>query len=189
MKKLAILLNGPPGSGKDEVASMLLRNFHFQHAMFKDKLYEVAMRASGVPHTRYFTDRELKEIPRQDYLVAGKPMSPRDYLIYMSENVVKPIFGEDAFGKATAKRIIENPGNIWVLSDSGFEPEMQALKKAGIKVIVVKVTRPGCTFEGDSRDFLSEHDLHIDNIGTLKDLEEKANYVGDMVTKVYTSSS
>ncbi|CAM0062137.1 deoxynucleoside monophosphate kinase [Vibrio phage K406] len=98
-------------------------------------------------------DSWLKDLPMYEF-PDGVRRSKREALIYVSENVIKPSFGEDAFGKALVAQLPEN--GIVFVSDSGFPEELQpVIDHVGVEnVLVVRIQREGCTFEGDSRSYL-----------------------------------
>ena len=98
-----IVLNAPPSSGKDHIADLLLEaipNSH--HREVKEMLFSVAIKAAGVTPQLWnaLYDRHYKEDPCPFLMIDGKHVSPREWMIHCSENLIKPIFGEDAFGKA-----------------------------------------------------------------------------------------
>jgi len=103
--------------------------------------------------------------------------SQRSSLIHMSENIIKPVFGKDAFGKAMVASLPES--GIVFVSDGGFAEELlPVIDHVGQKnVLVVKIHRKGVDFAGDSRAYLDNKDLgekpvkmvDIDNDGTLEE--------------------
>lgn len=150
MKK-AILFNGPPSSGKDTVCNFLMSNFNCNHTSFKKKLIEIALCVSNLSKKEWDSiyTRDLKEIP--DKRLAG--MSPRQFLIDISENFIKPKFGKNYFGIMAAKNLEHG---INVFSDSGFleeiEPIIEEIGKPNI--LVIRIQREGFDFSGDSRSYL-----------------------------------
>jgi hypothetical protein len=88
------------------------------------------------------------------YKIGGLHLSKREVLIHMSENVIKPSFGKDAFGKALVSQL-PYVGVVFI-SDSGFPEELQpVINHVGAdNVLVVRIQRQGCTFKGDSRNYL-----------------------------------
>ena len=131
--------------------------------MFKKHLYLLASRASGVPYdtlVELATNRLTKEQPHLYFVVNGQYLSPRQYLIHISENLVKPTMGADFFGVQLAKEIMElfldGREGPYFVSDSGFVEEALALSSLKTEVTIVRIHRPGYTFEGDSRDYLTQ---------------------------------
>lgn len=145
---MIIVLNGPPGCGKDTLAQ-LLTAYGFTRTEFKHDLYVKTAEYYGIPLSVFkerHENRELKELPFKQGL------STRQMLIHVSENVCKPTHGQDYFGRLAAARCAEIEGDI-VFSDGGFEEEVKAL---GDNVMVIRLHREGFTFDGDSRNYLSE---------------------------------
>ncbi len=152
-----ILLNAPPNTGKDYAASVISQYTGAKHMEFKKTLHNIAMAITGLEEEQYFkiyNDRDLKEMPHKLFL--GK--SPREMLIWISETVCKPEFGQDYFGKPAAAGCDPFLGTVF--SDSGFPEEVFPIaEKVGAKnILVVRFTRNGATFGNDSRDYLQPED-------------------------------
>lgn len=151
MQHVAVILNGPPGVGKDTLAEML-EEYGFAHCAFKHQLYADTAIHYELDYTHFVaaaTDRKTKEEP---YLEYG--MTPRDMLIHVSENVMKPQFGEDYFGKAAAMNCLMQGFTLVVFSDGGFGAEVEQLDEFFNHTIVVRLQREGYSFGGDSRTYL-----------------------------------
>jgi broad-specificity NMP kinase len=114
---LIIIFNGPPGSGKDEAASYFkLRGF--KHLSFKYVLFQETLSFFGVDEEWFmngYNDRTVKERPED--LLDG--MSRREAMIYVSEVITKPAFGNDIFGVHVASEIEDEKD--YAVSDGGFE--------------------------------------------------------------------
>lgn len=179
-----IILNAPPAAGKDLCADFIADAYGANHIRFKDSLYEIAAEHAEVPvevFKEWATDRKLKEIP----LMALLGLSPREWLIRISEEVIKPTHGKDYFGKATAAKLQDG---LNVISDSGFIEEFYPVADASNKVVVVQLYRDGCSFEGDSRSYLNSWEvvkagasLHVvTNNGTKASLYKKLMDIVDI---------
>ncbi len=107
-------------------------------------------------------------------------LSIREAMIYLSELILKPRFGEDYFGQARVKSIID--GEIMVDSSTGFEEELPPLidKLEQENILLIRVHRGGATFEGDSRKYIPDgvitNTVDIDSVygdleGYLKEVE------------------
>ena len=110
-------------------------------------------------------------------------VSPRNAMIHMSENVLKPLFGKDVFGIMAAKSLEEG---VNVFSDGGFAEEVQCiLDEVGERnFLLVHVTRDGCSFAGDSRDYVMgfPNTVIVHNGGTLQEyLDECINLVEEFL--------
>lgn len=171
MTKKVIILNGPPQSGKDDAAKHLAAQFpDTHHREFKAQLFKLTMLIWGVTQETwdYLYTRDRKEI--KTHLLGG--MSPREALIHTSEVVIKPNYGKRYFGVFAAKSL--NDG-VTVFSDGGFQEEVTPLiEEVGAgSIMIVRLYRPGFTFEGDSRTYLPDGylpnmiDLHND--GTFEE--------------------
>lgn len=156
--KRILILNGPPGCGKDALASFLVKNVNdSKHLMFKESLYKLALDAAGLQshYTELFTDRQLKEsIATSPFYVAGQKVSPRQWLIHTSENLIKPNFGKSFFGDKAASVIAASNAKLFVFSDGGFKEEVLPLIDVG-HVTIIQIKRPNCSYKGDSRNWLT----------------------------------
>jgi hypothetical protein len=180
-----IVMNAPAQSGKDCAADYVTEKYQAQHLRFKDGLYKVAAMVAGITEfqmKQLATFRPTKETPSRYFSVGGEQVSPRQWLIHCSENVVKPLLGKDFFGKQLAQSITSD---LVVISDSGFESEIVPLLEAGHDVYVFRIEREGYTFAGDSRSYLPTSPLYktflLENNGTL---DQFLNKVGSIVDDV-----
>lgn len=167
--KVILVLNGPPGVGKDTIGALLSRQ-GYDVASFKDPMWEVAHAVLGPTlyeefFKRYGT-RDLKEKPWD--AIGG--LSPRQLFIKISEDWVKPLMGSSHFGYLAADKAaerLEGMGPFYkglVFTDGGFGPELHDLGLIpGSVVFVVRLYREGYTFEGDSRSYMDESflDVHL----------------------------
>lgn len=150
-----ILLNGPAGSGKDTIADHLVQEYPcmFSKQSFKESLYELTAGYFGVSLGYIIeqnSDRVTKETPNK--FLGGK--TPREALIYASEDVYKPRYGKSVFGQKAKQRLVQSMTNVF--SDSGFIEEAEPLlEQVGTdNMICVQIERDGCSFENDSRDYV-----------------------------------
>lgn len=152
-RKRIILLNGPPGVGKDTLGTILSEECGLGTlCSFKTPLFKIALDVSGVSRIEWDTryeNRKLKETP-WDKL---NGMTQREFLIKISEEWVKPTFGEDYFGQAASLQAANVDGDC-IFTDSGFPLEVEPFKVAGYEVVLFRLYRKGYNFHGDSRDYL-----------------------------------
>lgn len=158
---MIILLNGPAGSGKDTLAAMLMQRGHVQQVMqFKEPMFDIALLASGLhinPKCWWdrYNDRERKELPWG--LLGG--MSCREFMIHISEQFIKPVFGADYFGKQLAFKYLNRGDGIHdvAVSDSGFQSELDTVSRilCPENVLIVRLWREGYTFDKDSRSYIN----------------------------------
>lgn len=153
---LVVILNAPPGSGKDTLGEMLEAKGGYQTIQNKDALLNVALAASGIHHAewaRRYDDRELKEAPWD--LLGG--MTQREFLIRVSEDWMKPAFGDTVFAERMLVPVqyILNSGDIALFTDGGFEGETRKyVERFGCRVVVLRLHREGYDFMTDSRDYI-----------------------------------
>lgn len=185
-----VVLNAPPSSGKDQIAEYLAEEYGAVHVEVKELLFQVAVRAAGV--TRPLWDalytREYKEIPTPYLMINGVSVSPRQWMIHCSENVIKPTFGKDAFGRAAVQDLINRrlrPGSVVVFSDGGFKEEIANLSdfanEGGGEFFLARITRKGYGWGNDSRSY-----LYLDGMkGREADFENLENQLVDCAEDIW----
>ena len=172
-----IILNGPASIGKDTIGNALAKDYNCIPTSFKRPMFEISASILGArAFSKFITaydDRDQKELPH-DFL-GGKTC--REFMIWISEVVVKPLFGKRHFGKLMSEHITMNDnGFTFVCTDGGFPDEIIPLVEDGHDVTVVRLFMDGKTFSGDSRDYIrikeshlpdyyayQEHDVHLVN--------------------------
>jgi hypothetical protein len=173
--KVVLILNAPPGAGKDTLAGdddwcqrigdMLLADYQIdkggpfscdvEHMSFKSGMFNilssvlhVGLDPEGVSefYDRY-DDRALKEQPWDK--LGG--MSPRQLMIFLSENFMKVAFGKEVFGEYTAQKIKDSSSTFIISSDGGFAEEIDEVVKAvgAENVYIFQWSADGCSFNGD----------------------------------------
>lgn len=180
-----IVLNAPAGAGKDTLAEAL-EELDLQRMSFKDVLFErVLERITSPDLYAEFRERAEDRDLKDQYWEVIK-CSPREYLIHLSEEILKPTLGEACIGKLSAKSAAEyaDVGIDVVYSDGGFEPEIQALADEGLEVHVVRLRRDGFSFDGDSRNYIKTgDDWTTHDVLIFDDQIQKA--VHDIIQRVY----
>lgn len=172
---ILINLNAPAGAGKDALCEGLhsyinTPGFEVVHMEFKELLFDIAIRASGLSRKLWFAlyEREYKEKPCPYLQINGVNVSPRDWMIHCSENIMKPTFGNDVFGKAFAAKLQklkdETPADVQlvvVVSDGGFlEESIPVVNVVGpdnyflVRIHRLKKDGSECNFDGDSRRYI-----------------------------------
>ena len=154
--KRVILLNGPPNSGKDTIADIMVDKIGAKHLMFKSKLYVDTAKYLEQPLQDLMfvcSDRLLKEqpsIPLNDRIV-----TPREALIYVAEEVIKPRKGSDYYQEYIAELLEDG---LTVISDSGFDDDVEVMSQEADDVLLIRLYRKGCSFKTDSRGYILEAD-------------------------------
>lgn len=185
-KPLVVILNGPPGCGKDTISRewLCLREqgvSKFGHA-FKEPMFRIAAETLGMGFHEFLSEyenRDWKERQRPEW---GN-QSVRDLMIRISETYIKPFFGEDYFGKLAKQNIdmcggFEENTNVHIFSDGGFDSEIKLLEEY-YDVQVIHIFREGCDFSGDSRSYIGcrKGPITLENNGTVKDAVISLNLI------------
>lgn len=159
-KRKIIILNAPPGAGKDTIGRLIKEAMpEVTLKSMKESMFNIALAILGQRAYRAFieayNDREQKEKPQ--LFLNGKTC--REFMIWISEDIVKPQFGDQHFGNQFVESAL-NAGSTIVCTDGGFASEVKPLIKAGFYVDVFRLHRAGFTFQGDSRDWLNLGNYH-----------------------------
>lgn len=186
MKKV-IILNGPPNCGKDTIADHLVKKYPVvKTKSFKKHLTAITQLIYNVSSEWWEANytRELKEKPSEK--LSG--LTPREALIKTSEAVIKPNYGKDYFGKIAAETLEEG---INIFSDGGFPEEIECLTEdvGTDNIIIVRIKRKTCTYEGDSRNYLDmSHVPTVDirNDGSLDDFKERMEHLLNSMIKSWS---
>lgn len=163
---MIIGLMGYAGSGKDEVAKILVNKFNFERRAFADKirdiLYEMNPMTGGEPlQIRVDSDGwdKAKQHPEVRRLLQKLGVSARTHI------------GENVWVNSALFKLFAN--NLYVISDVRFENEVNAIKIIGGEIW--RIERPGV---GPVNNHVSETGLDnlsadrtLLNSGTLEDLE------------------
>lgn len=193
-----IVFNAPPRAGKEVAAKAVMKvintedsNLVAYHKEFKDELFKVAANTLGISVEEFIQgyDKRAPEVlgwyPSvewyKDYksiTVRDNKFSQREWLIHISENVIKPSFGKDVFGKMFVNSLPQE--GIIAVSDGGFPEEIQpVIDHVGAEnITIVRIHREGCDFSNDSRDYLTQdmfdstiRIIDVENNGTIDKFE------------------
>lgn len=162
-----VLFNGPPSSGKTTSARhmvTLLRNrsLRVESDSFATPIKHFIATLLGESYSKIKKDTMYPELQGE---------TPRSVLIALSEEFMKPRYGEDVFGRMLYHRSLRfapTPDFV-ICDDSGFLPEFEALGERNNRILI-RIVRSGYTYAGDSRNYLDEPDLLLTNDGSLTDL-------------------
>lgn len=172
-----IFLNGPPRSGKDSAATALQVRFTgIAEMKFSDPVKTAVHAAFGLAHGAGGFEKR-KDEPCAEFF----GQIPRQCYINHSEKYMKPLYGQDIFGKLFVRRtdfIQYSHKKVIVISDSGFASEAQpVIEKFGAEnCMLVRIHRQGCNYSKDSRSYLElpvAYTTNIHNDGELEDLAHR----------------
>ena len=151
---MIIFINGPPGSGKDEAADIIRRRVH----------RSVTVRLSsplkrGLQELLGLDFQEWNEMLRQGNkdkpITFHSNVTTRQALIKLSEEYLKPIFGKDIFGQIAVRKMRGLAASHYIL-DIGFNEELVPIldKYSRGNCRLLRLSRPGCSFDNDSRYYV-----------------------------------
>lgn len=171
-----ILFNGPPRSGKDTATKFALEHLGSRavHYRFAEPLKDAVHSLFGMSGIMIEHFDAVKNVPTDAFF----GMSPREAYIWLSEEVAKPKFGKDFFTKIAIKEIEKYDDHIIVISDCGFNEEVEGLRlKFGSENIrIVYLERQGATYQNDSRTYISApycQTSSIVNNGSFEELRKR----------------
>lgn len=204
MKRL-IVINGIIGSGKTKAAEKLIEEHGLVSRQCKDRIHELTISLFDVEEWQYweaYLSRDLKEKPLPLFpvshtgynklmgrlhpdephrLLTGEGMtmlSCRQAMIYTSDIVAKPTFGDDYFGRHRIDSMSDN--EIAIDDSAGFTEELYpAIKQLGQEnILLIKVSGFGDMGE-DSRELIPhgviDNTVDLVNDGSLEEWLEKVN--------------
>lgn len=161
-----LLLNGPPRSGKDYIGNHL----PWAAVKFADPIVNFMLKVFSV---------DMAQVSKDEPHPALCGRTPREAAIAYSERFCKPLFGIQYFGYEALKKLewLEKVRqDVSVFTDSGFVHEAEPVA-ARYKTLQVVISRPGTSFNGDSRShwespnigrILFDNDVHgISKIQTV----------------------
>jgi len=182
-----ILINGAPRSGKDTIAK------HFINTYPKRSFFERFSR----PHKEAFAAMacadidEWFDVPLYEHdksaIIPWLGVSYRQWQIDFSEKFMKPLYGNDIFGRMLVDRTTGFfESHHVIIPDCGFQIEVDCLKDE--KCLLIRFERQGCTFENASREHVDPAPgwthITLHNNGTPKELEQaSAIYINSWLEK------
>ena len=151
-----IILNAPPRSGKDKIAKLFEDHHGFPVVSFKRPMFNIARGILGETAYQVFLnvyDSDLKDTRKLDMLGG---MTCREFMIWISEDIVKPKFGNKHFGWLMSEVLDEmsEDCDTFICSDGGFPDEVEALIDFSHEVHLIRMHREGFDFSNDSRDYI-----------------------------------
>jgi len=175
------LFNGPPGSGKDTAAAMMGKTLTAHQVDYS--VYSFAAPLKRATHALFGVNAPekafegTKDSPTDEFL----GLSPREAYIKLSEEAVKPVWGNDFFANVAVSVIGRMKCHV-VITDCGFQNELDVLadKLSTHRVILLKMFRNGHDYVRDSRSYVEmdpASTYHVHNNGSLTDLQEEINVI------------
>lgn len=150
---MIIILNGPPGSGKD-----FLGNAYQHHSLntiikkFAQPIRDIVCALLNIVPTFLENGKKLRVMPFD--------VSIRQLMIDVSEKWMKPCYGADIFGMIAARdlelyHVPNDREHTIIYTDGGFAEEVKTLADCydASNIVIVRLYRDGCTFDGDSRSY------------------------------------
>ncbi len=103
---------------------------------------------------------KIKDDPHrllQQHHPADEPNTVRELLIAISEEFLKPRYGQDFFGRIAVREAGQSTNNLLLYSDCGFAPEVEHVVRAvgPSNCLLFRMYRDGCNYDKDSRSYLS----------------------------------
>lgn len=153
-----VLMNGPPGSGKDTVAQHLVPYLRFTHLKFAAPIKRMV---AALLQCDQRALEEIKDEPNRSLRFLHNEFTrddtPRKLLIALSEELFKPRYGNAVFGNLLWTEATKSSSKLFIVSDCGFESEVGRLvSNAGrSNCLLVRLHRIGKTFSEDSRSYLT----------------------------------
>lgn len=154
-----IFLNGPRKSGKDTAARIIATKLlNIRHRKFAGALKAAAAGMFNIDNNLFKelekegSDLKLRPLPE----LFGK--SWVETLIWLSEEVMKPRYGSDIFGRILVTDLARpTASELTVISDCGFVDEVKpVIDTFGVgNCALIRLIRPGCDFGGDSRSYIA----------------------------------
>jgi len=194
MTKTVVFLNGPPGSGKDTIAKIIVdacnsrpflnldqkpnpKDVHIQkHVKGSATIVKYAqpLRTAAIGAFNHLNlDEDNFDKHKSSKIYEDNELTLRQWMIKYSEEFMKPIFGKDIFGKIAYSEIKEKLNvhdNIFI-TDSGFAEETSFIVKSlneeydgCIKFVLVHLSREGFSFKNDSRSYIDVPEISKDQI-------------------------
>jgi hypothetical protein len=149
-----LILNGPPSSGKDTIANILYKHYDCRRLKFANPLKKALV-------SLFELDVDWMNLEKTKDLSTNRfyGMSFREAQIWLSEEIMKPKFGPDIFGKLMLRQLCNlsrSNGPFDVISDAGFHEEVHYVysQLPHNSTYLIRVHRDGCTYDNDSRSYL-----------------------------------
>lgn len=175
-----LLLNGPPRCGKDTIVKELIPYIKFRHLKFAAPMKRAFAALLDITESALedYKDIQSPVLQRKETTTKEHRDTVRQGLIAMSEEFLKPRYGDDFFGRIFWQHAKNSAASLIVASDCGFKEEVErVISNAGKRnCVLVRLHRNGCNFDGDSRSFMPDglcDTWDIQNDGTIHEATMK----------------
>ena len=157
---MIILLNGPPGCGKDTIAKIIKKKIGSKDYKMSRPIKQAFGALFGLQGEllHEMIEGEFKDVAQWK----DSQYTPRDVLINLSEDFMKPRFGKDIFGQSAVNFLQRLSFTHLTISDTGFNAEVPPICQwyGYHKVKAILIDRKGCKW--DSRERIDVTALGID---------------------------
>ena len=188
-----LFISAPPRAGKDSFCNVFCNLGVYENVIcdrFAESLYQTIPRIFQIDPSEWEWIYE-NEKSSPSHLLCG--MTPREAMIWVSEDVIKPKFGKDFFGLKTVDRLKktlymqQQEDHIVLINGLGFYEEGKAVVDwiGANNCYHLSISKKGCNYSNDSRRPVSpamlgisdDHIFKIDNNSSLENLSQKAKEI------------
>lgn len=179
MKKI-IFLNGPPGSGKDTIAEILIHNCNGINLKYAQPLRDVTSAFFAIK------EHDIDELKNKPIDKNKSNYRIRDFMIDVSEKVIKPNMGQNWFADKLLSRIKTRyyDEKLIIISDLGFLKELEIVYnglKSFYEFELWQIHRQGKDFSRDSRSFVIHSEIQTKIINNDYSLTTLKNMILDAI--------
>lgn len=181
----AVLISGPPRSGKSTLASLLMEIYAEETVAAVQgsmgNIIKVATHAAlqAISGRREVLAPDHFEETKDEKSPAFHGLKPRQAYVTMHEGFLKALWGPDFVAKVLAQQLASGPHRVVVVPDLGMEEQMAPFAQRFRKVIVISIRREGASWTDNrrsvagSRLFSTTGMLHyeVENNGSIADLK------------------
>lgn len=190
MNHQIIFLNGPRRSGKDQAGRFIANEYlASRHRKFAGPMKECLRRFFNIGDTLWeglegkgSTALKLQPLPE----LFGR--SWVETLIWFSEEVMKPTYGNDLFGQLMVEDLQKTTAaSLTYITDCGFREEVLPVVAAygAENCHMFQLFRPDCSFAGDSRGYLQMSDFpKLGSWQMIQNCHEKLMYRIQILSRV-----
>lgn len=187
---------GFKSSGKDTIAEYLIKEYSFKKVSFASTLKDIISIMFGWSRDKLEgitkEDREWREKidPWWSKTLKMPLLSPRYVMQYFGTDLFRNNFHEDIWVKIVenkvSKYLEEDMNANVVITDCRFNNEINMILQLGGKIIHVHRNSPievKCIHSSEIEWIRCYKDYDIENVGTIKELEEKVKYILEKLLK------